>query len=947
MDAFDQHRFQAKVDAALARIRTVLEVNRTPKLAASVQHEYEDKYLLAEFLTNAALATQLNVLEVLGLGEKDVVALKKWSDSRAVTVQLVSEETCVFDRKETRKVESKTQHVKEYQGTFGSHKVTDKVVTTVEEWFWNFTAKYEVSAYAGTDKSEKVVLRGRECKYVVKTTSDKTPYPPKSVRDPVELNITWLLQNVGDGLTLRFSIDRLAKGCHTPRRNEEVDRALRYFREFHSWAQQVQQYFEAHLFPVQASSGLPLSHMNAEKVFVPVVPLFEKQREAAGGQQQVVLSIGDLNAFLGEERRSLEEKFAALGKEFPRGVDLITAEEAEIVVLMKHGKELAVCYGDGVDYIEEMLRQQLVAAIGKEVTPGEFIEYMRFHNRKLFKSAYEPQPFSYAVRRPQHYPEGTLSIEAALSSGGVAEPISTCVRAASGAAPRMHFAINAATNVHFGGERYLHGWISHQFSGASGASLKLVARARQFSSFMVLVGRIAGPQRFEAKHAMIVQNKDEVVVPLLLEPIPTPKEFADAIESLSPEQQRFARAFRSMQLESTLFGVVVIQIKPQLERLLNVPNDSLTKEIRLTQDLLEMFIKYQIPSDLLSYNGAESASADTKVAVVKGYVEAMQQMIQKIKDDELAEAEAKRAMREAEERTRRERELQELMQMQQQQQQQYQQLSFAPSYACADGAGAGGGYGGGAYGGGAYGGGAYGGGGFGGGGGGGMGSGMAMGGMPGGYPMAQGLMEADTPSISAADFLLDFVDAAPPPPTGAEPPAEGGAKEPVYGQEENGGDAGEDVGEDYTKVPVELDAKLSELDEDGAVRPTIMHAGSTWSKREQKSLLAEPRTSSLGTSELEQERSRAFDLLDALTRSGVLAVEDATMHVVVAATHCFDKTLTNTVIQDNVNPIEKVEHTTLIVASSVHGKAPEEMVNPSQLDRVRTYSSNLFQSPSE
>eukprot|EP01094_Clydonella_sp_ATCC50884_P009527 TRINITY_DN1905_c0_g1_i4.p1 TRINITY_DN1905_c0_g1~~TRINITY_DN1905_c0_g1_i4.p1 ORF type:complete len:920 (-),score=379.55 TRINITY_DN1905_c0_g1_i4:79-2805(-) len=908
MDAFDQHRFQAKVDAALARIRTVLEVNRTPKLAASVQHEYEDKYLLAEFLTNAALATQLNVLEVLGLGEKDVVALKKWSDSRAVTVQLVSEETCVFDRKETRKVESKTQHVKEYQGTFGSHKVTDKVVTTVEEWFWNFTAKYEVSAYAGTDKSEKVVLRGRECKYVVKTTSDKTPYPPKSVRDPVELNITWLLQNVGDGLTLRFSIDRLAKGCHTPRRNEEVDRALRYFREFHSWAQQVQQYFEAHLFPVQASSGLPLSHMNAEKVFVPVVPLFEKQREAAGGQQQVVLSIGDLNAFLGEERRSLEEKFAALGKEFPRGVDLITAEEAEIVVLMKHGKELAVCYGDGVDYIEEMLRQQLVAAIGKEVTPGEFIEYMRFHNRKLFKSAYEPQPFSYAVRRPQHYPEGTLSIEAALSSGGVAEPISTCVRAASGAAPRMHFAINAATNVHFGGERYLHGWISHQFSGASGASLKLVARARQFSSFMVLVGRIAGPQRFEAKHAMIVQNKDEVVVPLLLEPIPTPKEFADAIESLSPEQQRFARAFRSMQLESTLFGVVVIQIKPQLERLLNVPNDSLTKEIRLTQDLLEMFIKYQIPSDLLSYNGAESASADTKVAVVKGYVEAMQQMIQKIKDDELAEAEAKRAMREAE------------MNLPS-----FGSFGSGPppmammSAACAPPPP--------------------------------MCASASFGfGAPPPPPAPGGGGPPPPPAApSAGGAPPPPPSSAPPPPTTVEvkPPADSAAKEPVYGQEENGGDAGEDVGEDYTKVPVELDAKLSELDEDGAVRPTIMHAGSTWSKREQKSLLAEPRTSSLGTSELEQERSRAFDLLDALTRSGVLAVEDATMHVVVAATHCFDKTLTNTVIQDNVNPIEKVEHTTLIVASSVHGKAPEEMVNPSQLDRVRTYSSNLFQSPSE
>jgi hypothetical protein len=30
----------------------------------------------------------------------------------------------------------------------------------------------------------------------------------------------------------------------------------------------------------------------------------------------------------------------------------------------------------------------------------------------------------------------------------------------------------------------------------------------------------------------------------------------------------------------------------------------------------------------------------------------------------------------------------------------------------------------------------------------------------------------------------------------------------------------------------------------------------------------------------------------------------ATLHIVVAATHCFDKTVTETVIQENLNPIE-------------------------------------------
>ena len=59
----------------------------------------------------------------------------------------------------------------------------------------------------------------------------------------------------------------------------------------------------------------------------------------------------------------------------------------------------------------------------------------------------------------------------------------------------------------------------------------------------------------------------------MLETIPAPAEFRDAIESLSPEQQRFAKAYRCMQLAGTLFAVAVVQIKPQLERLLGLPNN--------------------------------------------------------------------------------------------------------------------------------------------------------------------------------------------------------------------------------------------------------------------------------------------------------------------------------------------------------------------------------------
>ncbi len=78
--------------------------------------------------------------------------------------------------------------------------------------------------------------------------------------------------------------------------------------------------------------------------------------------------------------------------------------------------------------------------------PVDFSNYLRFHNRKLFKAAYAPRPFCYAIRRPDHYPEGTLSIEAQMADGSLADPIHTTVCYSAAARP-MRFAIDAATDV--------------------------------------------------------------------------------------------------------------------------------------------------------------------------------------------------------------------------------------------------------------------------------------------------------------------------------------------------------------------------------------------------------------------------------------------------------------------------------------------------------------------
>jgi hypothetical protein len=154
----------------------------------------------------------------------------------------------------------------------------------------------------------------------------------------------------------------------------------------------------------------------------------------------------------------------------------------------------------------------------------------------------------------------------------------------------------------------------------------------------------------------------------------------------------------------------------------------------------------------------------------------------------------------------------------------------------------------------------------------------------------------------------------------------------------------EEAAIDYTQVPSKMDAKFDKLDEEGAVRPTKVMLGEVWRKKFQKALLAKPTETSLGKDALRTEKNKAFDLLDALSKSGALPLGNCQLHVLIVVTHCFDRALMETVTRDNVNPIEKVERTQLIIASVVHQQEDvTPLIRDNQLARVKEFNGNLFQ----
>lgn len=352
--------------------------------------------------------------------------------------------------------------------------------------------------------------------------------------------MTWLFQHVSIGenneILPIFQINLEDVECYTPRRNKDIITALEFVNSFRYFSEKLAEYFSITLTDIQKNYrqlheihfNLNFQSCDPKDLFLPIIPILLMSPEDQQSSNELeeshlittstlitttnnvenvaqIPNISDTNDIMNYQIHCLDERISIVEKSFPSSdieTVLITRCEGKIILLFEYIKLISERYRDCVDFIEELLRKQLIAAIGKTINFQDFNTYMRYHNTKLFQTNYQPKPFCYAIRRSlDHSPEGIVSVEFRPNKNSLSEPIDTFVHELDSSLP-LSFMINASTEITFHGQRYLHGYLRHEFEYETnlqqqqhqqqdrtiGYSLK--CEARQFSSFIVLIGKI-------------------------------------------------------------------------------------------------------------------------------------------------------------------------------------------------------------------------------------------------------------------------------------------------------------------------------------------------------------------------------------------------------------------------------------------------------------------------
>lgn len=172
-DILDEETFRGLVSKCLEQTRKFLRNEKQLTTLDKVAHKYADKYHIVDYLGMAAIACYLNCFSILGLSADDLAKLVSWSECLDVTLRLEVDTKCVFVKEASRDIENSTRLQTEVDGVVGFTMNTSKIITTLIDYHYLFTARYKLFAYRGVGDTvnDRIVLQSRSSEQDIVTSS--------------------------------------------------------------------------------------------------------------------------------------------------------------------------------------------------------------------------------------------------------------------------------------------------------------------------------------------------------------------------------------------------------------------------------------------------------------------------------------------------------------------------------------------------------------------------------------------------------------------------------------------------------------------------------------------------------------------------------------------------------------------------------------------------------
>ena len=847
-----------------------------------IEYGYSEMYSIAEQIvkmTNLGIIICLN--ELFGDSIENIL---KWKENnKTISLQFSSNESYLFKFSKKTKIEIPTQ------GEIGQglrSLLTKKIHKEIEEYYWEMKIEYKLIIFQGKDENSGIKLKQGNLSQIFKTRSKK-PIRPKyqsfktkniilnDFLNQIQLNNSHM--NVNKDFTIKKDQKNIS-----PWYNSQILQINEFFDSFIDWNQSILEYIKEEILlnsklDEESKKELELqlnSKINPCTYFI----LLDENKKYK------LLNYNEQKQLLDKFNYKFHEKLSDIPKLIQNDKkNLLSISFIEFHFILIQMKEILKDYNLSIQYIENIQRKTFLDVIGNELDENYMSKFMKFYFRKIFKDKYKPKPFMYYIYNNKNSDsEGFIRI---LKKNEENQNFSDTIDCFVKKYENISITTNLTPSIpiSFIGEKFIHCYLEHRFSTCNQSSFvsqfKLCACAKNFSQFVLIIGSCLSHNHIKIQHAIIINNLDDLNVLIELESLETPKAFQRFISSISKEQQEFANAYRTMQLSESLFVISIIPIQTQFERLLNLPLYSLSNAqfTKIYSVLLKLMVRYQLPSDLFTYQGPKDVCLQQKI----DYILSSASYIISLLKAELLKQQKERLLEEE----RRKMDISSLVIA-------GDEIFTIPETSSGKNRR-----------------------------------------VPDAFlipkkkknrffdmfksPEKQQTSEIKDYSHSSKNLFKEDTEPINEPTPNIEQTNNNNSHLNVEQKKEQNFEANFDFYCDFdeSKLPFKLDNAFSLFDEDDALHVGSLKISSDSWNRWQSTTGVE---SKLSDDVLKTENSLALDLIDALSRSGNLELINTSTHFISGITHWFDLSLMDTIIQTDINPISKLKNSGSIVASVLY-----------------------------